>query len=266
MLHLLRIEWMKIKNYRTFWILSILYLVSIYGLNFIVYRFQQNLYEKQQTKGIANLIVGTPPYSFPTVWQMTSFVSSFLLIMPALMLIISITNEYSFKTHRQNIIDGLSRTQFISVKLVLAVIISIVSTIMVFITAYSFGLQFGGIPFSLDKSYYLGYYFLQALSYCGAAILISILLKRSGIAIGVFFLYSTVFENVAAGLLNKYADYTGRYLPIESADVLIPLPAFKQVQKQFFTEPNYTYILIAVFIYLAIYVIISKWRYEKSDL
>src|SRR5687768_15834523 len=101
---LLKIEWLKLKNYRTFWILGVLYLISIFGINYIVYRIQEAIFEEKRSKGVAQMIVGDPPYSFPTVWQMTSYVSSFLLFLPGLLLIIFITNEYSFKTHRQNII------------------------------------------------------------------------------------------------------------------------------------------------------------------
>src|SRR5215213_11080408 len=118
MLQRLGIEWMKLKNYRTFWILSGLYLLSIVGINYIVFTIQQKIYADQQAKGMAKMIIGDIPYSFPTVWQMTAYVSSFLLFIPGLLMIISITNEYSYKTHRQNIIDGWNRRQFITVKMV----------------------------------------------------------------------------------------------------------------------------------------------------
>jgi hypothetical protein len=72
MMHLLKIEWLKLKNYRTFWILSALYLISIFGINYIVYRIQENIYNARQAKGMAEMMIGSRPYSFPTVWQMTS--------------------------------------------------------------------------------------------------------------------------------------------------------------------------------------------------
>src|SRR5262245_5768224 len=104
MWELLSIEWKKLKNYRTFWILLCLYIVSVIGANYIAYRIQQAIYEAKQTKGMASMVLGTPPYSFPDVWQTTANVSSYLLFIPGLLLIISISNEFSFKTHRQNVI------------------------------------------------------------------------------------------------------------------------------------------------------------------
>ncbi len=266
MIRLLNIEWKKLLYYRTFWILSVLYIASIYGLNFIVYKNMQELYLKQQTKGMANVIMGKMPYAFPTTWQMTSYVSSFLLVMPALFIIIAITNEYSFKTHRQNIIDGISRIQFISVKLLLVLFVTILSTIAVFITAWSFGVQEGTQAVSFTNIYYLGYYFLQSLLNCVIAVLFSILFKRSGITMGVFILYALVFENVGSVLLNKYFPFAGRYLPIESSDLLIPIPVFKVIQKQFTTEPNYTVMLVVALAYLVLFTLLAKRKFEKSDL
>lgn len=182
MLHLLKIEWLKLKNYRTFWILSALYLISIFGINYIVYRIQENIYNAQQAKGMAELVIGSRPYSFPTVWQMASYVSSFLLFLPGLLMIISITNEYSYKTHRQNIIDGWSRKEFISVKLVLALIVAVASTIMVFITALSFGYS-SGSSFDSDNLHYLGYFFIQTLSYTMVALIFSILFKKGALSL-----------------------------------------------------------------------------------
>ena len=41
MLHLLKIEWLKIKNYRAFWIFSVLYLVSIFIITYISWYIEQ---------------------------------------------------------------------------------------------------------------------------------------------------------------------------------------------------------------------------------
>jgi ABC-type transport system involved in multi-copper enzyme maturation permease subunit len=262
---LLKIEWLKLKNYRTFWILGILYLISIFGINYIVYRIQEAVFAEKRAKGMAQMIVGDPPYSFPTVWQMTSFVSSFLLFLPGLLLIIFITNEFSFKTHRQNIIDGWSRKQFISVKLLLTVLIAIVSTVMVFLTALFFGL-INETSINFENIKYLGYFFIQALSYGLVAVLFALLFKRGGLAIGVFFLYTIVLENLLGGLLNRYANYSGRYLPLESNDNLIPLPVFEAVQKQLIQPPNYTALLIVAIAYIAIYVVIAFKKFEADDL
>ena len=263
---LLYIEWLKLKNYRTFWVLSVLYLLSIAGINLIVFKIQQHIFAEQRAKAVAQMVIGDIPYSFPTVWQMTSFVSSFLLFIPGLLIIISATNEYSYKTHRQNIIDGWSRRQFISVKIVTCVIIALISSVMVAITSVIFGYAEGNNDFSTDKMQYLVYYFLQALTYSMAALLISVLVKRGGLAIGIYFLYSVVLENVLKLVLNRYFDPIGRYLPLQSSDELIPMPLFEAVQKQFIAPLNYTAQLIMTAVYITAFFLLTRRKFETDDL
>ena len=265
MLRLLKIEWLKLKNYRTFWILTVLYMISIVGINFITFKIQQRIFEEKQSKGVAEFVIGERPYSFPTVWHMTSYVSSFLLFVPGLLMIIFVTNEFSYKTHRQNIIDGWSRTQFISVKITLAFLLSVLSTFVVIISALIFGFQLNN-AFSLDKIEYVGYFFLQALSYTLASVLIAVLVRRGGLAIGLYFLYVVVLENTAKALMNRYLNDTGRFLPLQSSDELIPLPIFQNIQRQMLEPPNYPVLLTTVAIYLVLYLFFIHRSFLKSDL
>jgi hypothetical protein len=262
MLHLLKVEWMKVKNYRTFWILSALYLVSIFGVNYLAFRMY-NLKPKQMD--MANAIIGDPPFKFPEVWHTISYFSSFLMFLPGLLMIISVTNEYSFKTHRQNIIDGWSRREFIIVKMLLAVIIAAVSTAAVFITAIGFGL-YEGSTVSLEKMEYIGYFFIQALSYSSIALLFTILFRRSGLSIGFYFLYSLILENILAGVLNHYADNIGRYLPLETTDNLIRVPVFKVIVNQVLASYNVSALLTMSIVYLGLYYFITLRKFETDDL
>jgi hypothetical protein len=263
MLHLLKIEWMKVKNYRTFWVLSGLYLISIYGANYIVYLIQD---ARPKKNDMANMLIGNPPFQFPDVWQTVSYVSSFLLFIPGLLIIISFTNEFSFKTHRQNIIDGWSRKEFIAVKMVLTLILALVSTLAVFITALSFGFYEGGHDISFEKIESIGYFFVQALSYSAVALLFSLLFKRAAIAVGVYFLYAFILENMLAGLLNRYVNNIGRFLPLESTDNLIPFPFLKNVVKQFTSETNVLLLLGVSAAYLVIYYVICMRKFQRDDL
>jgi ABC-2 type transport system permease protein len=267
MRQLLKIEWLKVKNYKTFWVLSALYLLSIWGINYIVFVFQRKVYANKEAGDMAKLFLGGPPYAFPKVWQMTTNVSSYLLFIAGLIMIILVTNEFTFKTHRQNVIDGVTRTQFIVTKLVCGFIIALLSTVFVFFTALYFGLVEESSTISFSDMQYLFYFFLQALNYCWLAIFISLLVKRSGIAIGVFFLYTIVLENVLVQMLNFYFDGAGRYLPIQSSDELIPVPVFESLQKQIsWSEISVYTLIVLVCMYLAAWFFISKRKFETDDL
>ncbi len=266
MIHLLKIEWLKIKGYRTFWVLTILFLVSIFGLNYFIYYIKQVTVQNNKQ---VNFILGAP-FSFPNVWHTVSYFSSFLLFIPGLMIITSITNEYNYKTIRQNIIDGWSRQQFINVKIALVVLLSLISALFVFLTAFIFG-TISGDSFSFLKVEFVGYYFVQALSYSMVALLFGLLIKRSGLAIGVFFLYSFIIENMAGALLNYNGknigniNGPGNYLPLNTTDSLIPFPFFRNIVN-FGTSPS-VYILLALsLVYLALYYFIITAKFKHDDL
>src|SRR6266700_5157909 len=113
MLYNLKIEWLKIKSYKAFWVFMILYLVSIIGINYIgYYIYLQTVEQLPMTEAILR-----NPYSFPKVWQTIGWIGSWLLYLPGIIIILLASNEFSFKTHRQNIIDGWSRNEFVYTKI-----------------------------------------------------------------------------------------------------------------------------------------------------
>lgn len=264
MLHLLKIEWLKVKNYRAFWILCGLFAISIYGANSIAHRFKAEAIGDSQ---MATTLVGTP-FQFPDVWQTVTYISSYLLFIPGLLIITLVTNEFTFRTHRQNIIDGISRTQFIYTRMVLSLIIAIVSTILVFLAGLLFGSMQSGGTFSFKGMEYLFYFFLQTLSYTSVGLLFGILFKRAGIAIGIFFIYAFILENMLAGILNRIliGNGAGSFLPLESADSLIPFPFLRALTSEFTVTPPTAYLLVACTCYLIAYFVICKLRFERSDL
>ena len=263
MLHLLKIEWLKLKNYRTFWILSVLFMISLYGVNYIAFEIQLNAFAKAP---MAQAMVGAPPFQFPGVWNTVTWISGFLLFFPGLIIIILMTNEFSYKTHRQNIIDGLSRTQFIYVKMMMCVLIALFSTIIVFIVALLFGFTEGHAGFSFHDSVYLPLFFLQTLSYTSLALVIATLFRRSGIAIGVYFLYAEIIDQMLSSICSHYFNNIGRYFPLESNDNLIPLPLFQNIKNKFIEPSNVYYMLLTAAIYLCLYFFICRQKFQTADL
>lgn len=263
---LLYIEWLKLRNYRTFWILGILYLISIFAVNYIGYRIQEEVYREEAMKGIAEQVLGDKPWSFPNVWHTAAWITSWLLYFPGLMMIILMSNEFTFKTHRQNIIDGWSRHQYIMVKFIYGILAAVLSTIVMALTAVFFG-SIHDADFSTDKMSYIFFFFIVAVTYTIAALLISLFIKRGALAIGLFFIYGLVIENVLAGLMNHYLDKTGRYLPLEAADnLLMPFPFAERAQKQLAVPYNHNLLFIFAAGYLAAYFYFSYKRWKTADL
>lgn len=265
MLHLLKVEWLKLKNYRTFWVLFILYALSNYGIAYITKLIFDDITREIAKEGPGRAFLGSP-YQFPDIWHTVSYWCGFLLFIPGLLIIISVTNEFSYKTHRQNIVDGWSRKQFILVKLALVVIFSLVASLIVFIVAAIFALR-GNNAFSFEKFEFIGYFFIQSLSYLSVALFVSLLIKRSGLTIGVYFLYVFLLENVIGALMdNFFIKESGHYLPLNSADSLIGFPFVRSLTDNFLYQPNYTLLLPLTAAYLAAYFIFSMRKFQTDDL
>ncbi len=198
-------------------------------------------------------------------------------MLPALLLIILVTNEFTYRTNRQNILDGLNRNEFVNVKLALAVIAAIVSTILVFITAISFGFL-SGTSFSMNGFSHVGFFFLKALSYNLLAILISVWIRRTGFAIGIYFIYLGA-ENIISQLLDVWsiklrsdgvADLgsMGDYLPMNSSDGLLTFPdnPLKSLAKSNLPTDYTSVVVVMAIIYLLLFFWFSRQRIIKTDL
>jgi len=273
MTDLLKIEWLKIKNYTAFKVMTIFFVVGVFALNYIIYTVNKNIVNNVPGAGL----VSFSPYNFENTWQSTSYATGFILLLPSLLLLMLFTNEYTFKTHRQNIIDGLSRQQFIGVKVVMAFIFALVATLLVVITALIFGLA-SGTTFSLHGIVFVGYFFLKAVSYNLIAILFSVLVKRTGFAIGIFFIYLGS-ENIVSQLLNVLSmkmkrdsgtdlGNIGDYLPMNAADALLEFPdnPIKSMSKAIMPS-DYTWLVFALALaYLVIFYIWSRRKFISVDL
>ena len=100
---LLHVEWLKIRRYpRTFWIQSSLFLLLFllwnWGIQGGILKFGT---------GLLNF-----SYSFPAVWGYVGYWGSIFVLFLCILTITLTCNEATFKTHRQNVIDGWSRLDF----------------------------------------------------------------------------------------------------------------------------------------------------------
>lgn len=273
MIELLKIEWLKLKNYTAFKVLAIFFGLGVVATNYLVFAINKNIVQKVPAGGLASF----SPYSFNMTWQTTSYATGFILLLPAMLLAILLTNEYGYKTHRQNIIDGLTRQQFIGVKLMLALIFAVIATALVFLTALTFGF-ISGTSFSFNGISNVGYFFLKALTYNMVAILISVLVKRTGFAIGLFFIYlgaENIISQILWGLSIKIKSEEkidlgnmGDYLPMNASDGLLEFPdnAVKSMSKMIMPE-DVTWLVFSLAIaYLVLFILWARTKFIKSDL
>jgi len=256
---------MKQKNYRTFWILLGITVLSIPGLSYAIYNLMNNSFPKG--KGGQSLFGS--PFAFPDVWQNISWNSGWTFIIPAILVITLTTNEFTYKTHRQNIIDGWSRRQFIGVKLIELVLLSLLSTVVVLLTVLGFGLIGNKAPEGVSIWHgcrYLVFYFVQMLSYSMIAFLLAMLIKRAGLAIGAYLMYKLVEKIVVGISLGAYKSPAMNYLPEEVTNMLIPQSYIKGISDPARWEHQLPVYLLIAAVYLIVYCLVTGRRFLKSDL
>lgn len=271
---LLKTEWLKLKNYNAFIVLSSFFALGVLTANYIVFTVNKNIVGKINTAGLVN---NFNPYDFDKTWQTTSYATGWLLLLPALLIIIVVTNEFTYRTNRQNIIDGWSRREFIQVKLMLALITAVLTTLLVIFTALLFA-SFSGSSFSLQGFSHVGYFFIKALSYNLLAVLVSVWVRRTGFAIGLYFIYMGA-ENIISQLLDVWSikirtdsgldlGSMGDYLPMNASDGLL---AFPDNPIKSFAKANlptdYTWLVLVLAMgYLILFYLLSRRRIIRSDL
>lgn len=261
MKQLLSIEWLKIKRYRTFWVLAGFFLVLLPLLNYQILHGMVKI-----GGGSINLL--SQSYSFPAVWGNVGFWGSIFILFLSILIIILTTNEFNFRTHRQNVIDGLKRIEFYHSKVYLVLIMSLLATIYLFVVGAFLGFNnsgsFNAMFSEIDK---LFYFFILSVNYLGFALLIALWIRRSGLAIGLFLLYALILENILSGILNwQFATKPGKYLPLQSSDDLLPFPLMK-LAKDFLAAPDQSSLplVIASVCWCAVYYFAGRNLLLKSD-
>ena len=266
MFNLFKIEWLKIKTYRTFWILFVGFLIFFpvaFYLSGYKYMERVSKSESMQEKILKSLL--DVPFTFPKVWQASSWYGGMFFVLMGMLFILLITNEVQYRTHRQNIIDGWSRMDFLKAKFSILVFFVAVSTLLVFIMGLIVGSVFSTSNAKMFEGvYYVGYFALMATLYLMLAFLVAILVKRTGLSIIIYFAIVCIVDNVLWLIFTLKDSQLGYYMPLEAVDSLVPNP-FKPKVLEKRTVADYTLIIAAVS-YIAAYVFIIINYFRKTDI
>ncbi len=229
MLQLLKIEWLKIKKYPAFWWMLAIVALTYPGINYMFHSFYENIISRKDMAGnVAKFILGNP-FAFPDAWHSVAYFSSFFVIVPALLIIMLVTNEYTYKTHRQNIIDGWSRNQFIHAKMMDVMIISIIVTVSYSVVAAVFGFYFSDAVHATrwaEELQYIVLFFLHTFAQLSWAFLLAFIFRKAFISLGVFVFYSIIIENIIKTYFRFKEWSSSEFLPLEISNRLLPMPNF----------------------------------------
>ncbi|MEM6516100.1 MAG: ABC transporter permease subunit [Bacteroidota bacterium] len=170
-------------------------------------------------------------FNFPIVWHITTFFASQFKFFFAIVVVSMIGNEYSNKTIKQNLIDGLSKREFILSKFYTIVFFSAVATILIFLICLFIGLYYSSIDeFGLifRETEYLLAYFLKLVGFFSLCLFLGMLVKRSAFALAfLFVLYITewiIYGFMVWKLDESTADSIQNFFPLKSMYKLIDQP------------------------------------------
>ena len=280
MIRLLKLEYLKNLNYRPFKIFALLYFIVLIGLLFIglvdfdILGMKINLKEQGM-------------YNFPGVWNFTTYIVGLLKIFLGCIIVFSICQEFSNRMFKQNIIDGLSREEFIFSKLLTILVFTGFSTLLVFIIGFILGKSYSATQESdliFKEIYFIFNYFLKLFTFFSFLMFLSILFRKSifvflgffmfwfveKILIGVesFGVMRNINELQRAKILNTKIFYTD-YLPLESMSNLIPNPLIRtNMAKLLGMQFKFEYpvgSVIACIIWSAVFIAGSYYILKKKD-
>jgi ABC-type transport system involved in multi-copper enzyme maturation permease subunit len=223
MIRLIKIELRKILPSRMFWILAILYVVLLA----LVFAGTQGFINKVASDAGQRSPIPIPEisiYTFPGIWHNLTFIAGYFKVFLAVMVIIMITNEFSYRTIRQNVMAGMSRLDFLKSKILSIVMISIAATALILIIGLVLGFIYSNdytISAIFSRTIFLLGYLLEIFSFLVFAFFIGFLVKRSGFAIGLLLLYYVVIEPI---VVYKLPDEWEVVMPLNNIANLIDVP------------------------------------------
>ena len=278
MLRLLNIEFIKLWNNRASKVLILAYFILltsialIASIKFDIGPIKFHLAEQ----GIFN---------FPYIWHFNTFVAAALKFFLAIVIVSMMANEYSNKTIKQNLIDGLSKKEFILSKFITVAVFALVSTVFIFFISLILGYAFSSITEAyhvFSDLEYLIAFFVKLLGFFSFCLFLGILIKRSAFALGFLFVWY-VIEKIAFGLITYQFESTKdiagsitQFFPLESMSNLIKQPftrlgAAKELADQVGEKLNFDYAvhwyeIAIVLCWTSIFIFFSYKLLQKRDL
>ncbi len=213
------------------------------------------------------------PFAFPDVWAFVTYSSSFFNVLMGVIVVIVMTNEYNYKTLKQNVIDGMSLKQVILGKFFVVFFLSTIVTLYTFIMGLTYGLLNSESADVWNGISNIPVYYLQTLCYFSFAFFFATLVKRTALSI-IFFILSFVVETIIGGILAvAKLEVVYAFFPLNAFSKLTPFPILKEMVKAAqersgnvpFLLDNWINVLLCVF-YMALFFLISLWAIKRRDL
>ncbi len=219
-------------------------------------------------------------FNFPIIWHISTFFASYFKFFFAIVVVSMIGNEYSNKTLKQNLIDGLSKKEFILSKFYTLVFFSLCATLLLGLTTFAIGMIYSSYTEAtiiFREVEFLLAYFVKLVGFFSLCLFFGMLLKRSAFALG-FLVITWILELIIYGIMewNLSGDLPTKiynFFPIQSMYKLIDEPARRIMMTKFpeqgelaYDYAVHWYEIVIVLGWTAIFIFLSYRLLKKRDL
>jgi len=219
-------------------------------------------------------------FNFPIIWHLTTFFASQFKFFFAIVVVSMIGNEYSNKTLKQNLIDGLSKKEFILSKFYTIVFFSLVSTVLIALISFCIGMYYSSYTEAsivFREIEFLFAYFVKLIGFFSLCLFLGMLVKRSAFALAflfILFILEWIFYGVIAWQSDSaFAEKIQSVFPLKSMYNLIDQP-FQRIAITKFPDNSqltydysvHSYEILIVLIWTALFIFLSYRLLKKRDL
>ncbi|MFP4555703.1 MAG: ABC transporter permease [Bacteroidales bacterium] len=213
---LFQIEKLKTLNYKAFKTIVILHAL----LFFLVVTVASSFKVHVQGITIEKL------FFFPYVWNTLAWFASWFNLLLGIVAIMLVTNEFQYRTFRKQLIDGLTRNELLTGKLLVFLLLAAYTMLLVFLSGLIFGI-IKSPSFSIENFIngftFLPVLYVQALAYMLLAMLFAFIFRNTAFSILAFILYFFPVEPILRAFMP---DSITKFMPVKLISNLTPMPDF----------------------------------------
>jgi len=219
-------------------------------------------------------------FNFPVIWHITTFFAAQFKFFFAIVVVSMIGNEFSNKTIKQNLIDGLSKKEFILSKFYTIVFFSFLATLLLALISLFIGLYYSSYDefnIIIKETDYLLAYFFKLVGFFSFCLFLAMLVKRSAFALAFLFI-DFIFEWILLGIIAwksdlAFASKIQNFFPLKSMYNLIEQPFQRIAMTKFPNKEDLSYDfvlhwyeLLIVIIWTILFIILSYRLLKRRDL
>ena len=278
MLRLLNIEFQKLRHNRSARILITLYF-GILVFASVMSSIEFTLF------GNDILVADFGVFNFPYIWHYNTYIAAIAKLFLAVVIVSMVANEYSNKTLKQNLIDGLSKREFVLSKFYMILVFAGVSTLLVFVSTLILGYSWStytATDIVFQDLEFVGAYFLKLVTFFSFCLFVAMLIKRSAFSLGFILLWQ-IIELIVLGLVSyssgdkELAVQIHDFFPLEAMSSLIvnPGPRLSAIKEtiELASQNSFEYdyavpmqSVILCIVYTALFIVGTHWLLRRRDL